>query len=892
MGMKADLAARKADLKVLEQQNTELERLKSSQLELLKSTKLTKSEWNNIQAKVRDFDAQIGKTTSSMNSMATDIEKVEGGIGKAEKRLENFGSKAQDLAKKVPVIGESLAAGIGRATDKAKMFMDKWLKKTDTGTKRTFKILGGILGGLLLGGIFAMWKLFSSMLEKSKETMMEMSTAMNETGRALQMSVGDVKQIGKGVGDWVRYGSGWASSVAQIREDMGYIPDLTKAENKLIGRLATNAGLGADQIANMYRHSQSMGVSLDSYVKNQEKKINLLNLEMGVHFTQAEIVKEIAGASDATLAMFGKQNQELERQVLIGKKIGLNLNQQASMAKSLLDIETSIESEMEARVLTGKELNFDKARELALSGDIGGAASEVMEQVGGINEFQEMNIIQKEALAKAAGMEVGQLQKALEKQAGLTDQASMGPASAGGGGAGLDAASGNVDMTGADEGRKRRWGAIFMKAAEAIRNIKKGLEERLLVWFESGAGKDMADDINTFMTDIDKWVNQGIVPEWWTTFKTDWLDPVFKFFNDWGGTLLTIAGALTGAALLKKGWDWGKSMILGKLGSSSNPMYVKIGQGGIVDSVLDMFKKKNKPSVKTQKARSNLKNKIKKTKVGGWFRNIKAGFKKAKRKLTSPLRSISAKFSKAKKKITGSLKNAGKSIWGKVSGWGKKAWGGVKKAGGKAWTGIKSLNPIAKLKKVLPSKASKFMGKAAKMGGKFAKGGLIGAILNMGSLASIFADSKTTPLEKAKKIIPLGASILGGGLGAIAGSIVPVVGTFGGSVLGSFIGDWIGNMPKLQNALAPPLAKLLGGAEDVDDFILSDRGLIKFRKDDLVVGGTKLNEALGNGDNEKLDEVVQLLAKLIKVCQQDRVMSVDGLQLSDAIDLAKVQRGF
>ena len=91
---------------------------------------------------------------------------------------------------------------------------------------------------------------------------------------------------------------------------------------------------------------------------------------MGLHTTQAEVVAEIASASDETLAMFGKQNMELEKQVLIGKKIGLNLNQQASIAKSLLDIESSIEAEMEARVLTGKELNLDKARELALEGDI------------------------------------------------------------------------------------------------------------------------------------------------------------------------------------------------------------------------------------------------------------------------------------------------------------------------------------------------------------------------------------------------------------------------------------------------------------------------------------------------------------------------------------------
>ena len=98
-------------------------------------------------------------------------------------------------------------------------------------------------------------------------------------------------------------------------------------------------------------------------------------------------------------------------------------------------------------------------------------------------------------------------------------------------------------------------------------------------------------------------------------------------------------------------------------------------------------------------------------------------------------------------------------------------------------------------------------------------------------------------------------------------------------------------MPKLQNALAPPLAKLLGGAEDVDDFILSDRSLIKFRKDDLIVGGTKLNSALGNGDNEKLDQVCELLSTLIKVTSQYNTMHVDGEELNKALDLARGHKG-
>ena len=169
------------------------------------------------------------------------------------------------------------------------------------------------------------------------------------------------------------------------------------------------------------------------------------------------------------------------------------------------------------------------------------------------------------------------------------------------------------------------------------------------------------------------------------------------------------------------------------------------------------------------------------------------------------------------------------------------------------------------------------------------KGGLVGALFNAASLASILA-SDASPMDKAKGIVQTGAGILGGALGSIAGSIIPGAGTLLGGIAGGFIGDWIGSMPALQNALAPPLSKLFKG-EEVQDFILSDRGLIKFQKDDLVIGGTKLNQALGTGDNEKLDQMVDLLGKILLATKNDRVLSVDGVELNDALQEAEKYRG-
>jgi len=62
--------------------------------------------------------------------------------------------------------------------------------------------------------------------------------------------------------------------------------------------------------------------------------------------------------------------------------------------------------------------NLEKARLLALNGDIAGASAEILKQVGGTAEFSKMNRIQQEAIAAATGLSREELAASLvEKEA-------------------------------------------------------------------------------------------------------------------------------------------------------------------------------------------------------------------------------------------------------------------------------------------------------------------------------------------------------------------------------------------------------------------------------------------------------------------------------------------
>ena len=266
----------------------------------------------------------------------------------------------------------------------------------------------------------------------------------------------------------------------------------------------------------------------------------------------------------------------------------------------------------------------------------------------------------------------------------------------------------------------------------------------------------------------------------WTVDGIDKLIPKIEKMFDWIKANPTLAALIGGGLVLGKiGASMGKTLGL----TPMNPMYVAITKGGILGKAFDGIKNyftKGKPNINTAKEKTNKNNKTKTNKT----KTIKTN---TKTKLQQPKLS---KFQKFKAAAGKGIKSIGKGISKGASAVGT----GISKgasAVGKGYTSLKKggsklinkggallnkVNPLEKLKKGITGNAGKFIGKAI-------KGGLIGTLFNLTSLYSIL-HSKSSPLEKAQQVIPLGASALGGALGAVAGSIIPVVGTIGGGLLG------------------------------------------------------------------------------------------------------------
>ncbi len=192
----------------------------------------------------------------------------------------------------------------------------------------------------------------------------------------------------------------------------GYSSDQVVAQTeltKLVGLTAVESskivGLG---ILNNKNNKQVTSEILD--------QVNALEKETGIRIDGRALLREVANINGQLAAQYQFNNKLLAEAVVKVKQFGLNLKDAEGIANNLLEFQSSIGNELEAELLTGKSLNLERARSLALAGKTAEAASEVAKQFGSAEEFTNMNVLQQRSLAKAVGLTADQLANSIRER--------------------------------------------------------------------------------------------------------------------------------------------------------------------------------------------------------------------------------------------------------------------------------------------------------------------------------------------------------------------------------------------------------------------------------------------------------------------------------------------
>ena len=334
-----------------------------------------------------------------------------------EKNIQKSLGLSGDIAKLVGKI-----PGVGDAASEAFSDVEKEVKKI---AKET----GEVPSKLETMNMFAE-KFGEILVEKINDPLTGMVIAFKTIGESLKVLDSNVVQFQKSMGlsyEEARKLRKELSTAALLNKDnLINTRDLVKAQGALNNLLGIQGELNEDNLITQAELTKLLGISEQSAaqlqyfaeatgVDFQQQKLasyeitSQVSSQYGVQVNQQKVMEEIGKQSAYTLVQFKGSTTALTEAISKAQALGTSLDTVNQIAGSLLNFESSISAELEAELLTGKQINLERARYFALTNNISGLMDEINDQMGDFSDFQQMNVMQQQAFAQALGMNVGQL---------------------------------------------------------------------------------------------------------------------------------------------------------------------------------------------------------------------------------------------------------------------------------------------------------------------------------------------------------------------------------------------------------------------------------------------------------------------------------------------------
>ena len=381
------------------EESAELLNIYNDQLQALEDQKAEYSEIESFAQRIDDNMGIAGKATEGL-----------GGV------LDKLG--AGDIGKK---LGLDDAIGAGR--DKAAELANQSLKagKASGGIGDKFKVANKMIGTMAkslskaLGPIVIIAELVKGMMQADEQT--------KELGRSMMMTKNESRKFSANISAATRSnyqmgitGTKVLENIEKVNKQFGHITEFSGETLVSMTKLTYTLKIGEESAGNLAAAAEATGVNFEDNYKNILAASYELQQQAGTQVDMRAVLEETGKVTGQIRANFGGNTVEIAKAVTNARLLGTEMGTIAAAGKQLLDFESSITAEMEAELLTGRNLNLERARAAALTGDQVTLQNELAREMGSFSDFSKLNVIQQEALAGAMGMSVDSMSDMLFKQ--------------------------------------------------------------------------------------------------------------------------------------------------------------------------------------------------------------------------------------------------------------------------------------------------------------------------------------------------------------------------------------------------------------------------------------------------------------------------------------------
>jgi hypothetical protein len=403
-----------------------VDQLKAEQIALGRQKKAYASLSDIIQKQISGQAEIIGrleeeeKLVKGINKSLGIVPSILGGIDKTLRR-NGFGELADNL---------DIGGAINRTKLKLVEYNLEQKKAGALGDKfpGPFKTAGILTGNLVksLGNALTKANLVSAAIVLVVDGILKADKAQAELQRNFNLSRDTAREIRRDFGQISNFSENVFVNVKGLQEAFSEINGSLGTSARVSGdilesfvELTKQAGFTKDLVQFFTKLGITQDTNAKKLILNASKEIEVYKRRNALVLNTKQLLEDINKISAGAAAVMGNQVENLAKSVASATALGTSVDKIERSSESLLNFESSIGNELEAQLMTGKDINLNRAREFALVGDLAGVAEEVKKQMGGLAEFQKLNVLQADSLAKAVGLTRDELAKTLLNQAAL-----------------------------------------------------------------------------------------------------------------------------------------------------------------------------------------------------------------------------------------------------------------------------------------------------------------------------------------------------------------------------------------------------------------------------------------------------------------------------------------
>lgn len=341
---------------------------------------------------VKAFDSLVSLVPKSIRTIVGLEDAVDNVKAANDKAIKTF---TKSLSKTGSVAG-SVEAALG-----------EW----SSGISKAFGPLGGV--AIVLSGLFMLTKKLGKEHEKLSESY-EISLRQAE-----EIYNANLKLVNSQRNQFLTF-----EELLEIQKQQvgsyGIVFDMTQQKTQetaiAIGEISKAFGYGIKQAKKLNSAFERLGAD-DELALQLQREVAFMAEMAGL--SPHIISQDLLDSGELLNTYFAGMPKEAARAALQTRRLGLSLKKAADLAQRMLDLEGFMTDMFELAAMGGPD--FSKAFEFGITGDLENMTKSVMDSIGSLDRFNQMDFLTRQKISKTLGMTTKELAKGLKVREKLAD---------------------------------------------------------------------------------------------------------------------------------------------------------------------------------------------------------------------------------------------------------------------------------------------------------------------------------------------------------------------------------------------------------------------------------------------------------------------------------------